>query len=134
MKNFISLGNSTGICHIQQVTAKHNNCYIEGALGSDIYFKSAKDNKLDNSFKNVYVKTSSARGVFLGGAAQDKLVVDGLTVVLAAPDAKFLTLPEPGADFSLRAVNVLRKEPESMTNFKKELFSKFGKALNYPED
>ena len=125
VKNFVSLGNSTGICHIQQVTASHVNCYIEGALGKDIFFKNDKSNRLNNVLKNVFVKTSSIGGVCLGAAPQDKLTIDKLTVVLETPESRCYFTPAAGTEFNMKNVSVLGKTPKNMEKFKAELFKKF---------
>ena len=125
VNNFVSVGNSTGICHIQRVTASHSNCYIEGALGKDIYFKNEKSNLLKNSLKNVFIKTTSAGGVCLGTAPQDKISIDKLTVVLANPASRYYFTPAKGSDIEVKNITVTAAEPKNMADFRKAIFAKF---------
>ena len=125
VRNFVSIGNSTGICHIQQVTASHTNCYIADALGKDIFFKSTKNNLLNNRLKNVFVKCSSAGGVSLGAAPQDKLNIEKLTVVLASRSAAFYLIPDKNAEVSTASIAILNSEPQKMVEFRKSLFARF---------
>ena len=125
VKNFVSIGNSTGICHIDQVAASHQDCYISGALGRDIYFQSKPKNLLNNSLKNVFIKSSAAGGVFLGAAPQDKLVIDNLNIVLELPSSAFHFVPDKKANVSASNITVTGKEPEKMVLFRKSLFAKF---------
>ena len=125
VRNFVSIGNSTGICHIQQVTASHTNCYIADALGKDIYFKSAKSNRLNNRLKNIFIKCSSAGGVSLGAAPQDKLEIDKLMVVLANRYAAFHLIPDKDAKVSTASIAILNSEPQKMVEFRKSLFARF---------
>ena len=125
VNDFVSIGNSTGICHIQKVTAVHTNCYIAEALGKDIYFKSHPTNLLNNTLKNVYVQTSSAGGVCLGAAKQDKLVIDKLTVVLENKNSMFYFIPDKNAKVSAANISVCNTAPKKMEEFRKTLFAKF---------
>ena len=125
VRNFVSIGNSTGICHIDQVTADHHNCYIEDALGRDLYFKANKDTRLDNTFRNIFIKSSAAGGTFIGFSAQDKLNIEKLTILLTPQSAGYFLMPGKGAKYSAGSIAVLTREPKNMTKFRQELFAKF---------
>lgn len=129
VKNLVAIGCSTGICHIQQVTASHTNCYITESLGKDIYFKAEKSNRLSNTLKNVFVNCNSAGGVCLGTIKRDKLVIDKLVVVLSGEKGSFNFTPAAGAEIKTTNISVRRTEPRNMKEFKKNIFAKFSGTL-----
>ncbi len=65
VKNYVSIGNSTGICHIQEVKARHRNVYIEKTRGVDLFPCGKSENVLENTF----VLGQSPRGVVLNVTA-----------------------------------------------------------------
>jgi len=42
VRNYISIGNSTGICHVEESECVHENVYIAGTTGRDIYLLNRK--------------------------------------------------------------------------------------------
>ena len=124
VKNFLSYGNSTGICHINQAVCSHTNVYIDSALGREIYLKGVAENKTDCKFSNVYVKTASAGGVTLGAGA-GKITVDNMTIVFAKDAGSFDHPAFKGGKSSISRLYILRSEPEKMVKFREELLKKF---------
>ncbi|MBQ9338089.1 MAG: right-handed parallel beta-helix repeat-containing protein [Lentisphaeria bacterium] len=65
VENFVSLGNSTGICHINRAVSVHRNVYAEGNLGYDLLFTQ----QTVNTFENLFIRMSSARGIVVKNQA-----------------------------------------------------------------
>lgn len=67
--NFVSIRNSSGICHIGNAKCTHENFYIEDSLGTDFNPQGAAVHILND----VYIKSSCLRSIFItskkGGAA-----------------------------------------------------------------
>jgi len=74
-KNYVSLRNSTCICHIQQAECSQENVYAEGSRGVDFF----PCDRTQNILKEVFVRGNSRRGVVLdskkGGAVTMKKCV-----------------------------------------------------------
>ena len=62
VRNFVAIGNSTGICHIQKADCRHENVYLEGNLGFDIEL--VQDTR--NVLKNVAVSGIAHDGILIG--------------------------------------------------------------------
>lgn len=124
VRNFLSYGNSTGICHVNQAVCSHTNVYIDSALGREIYLKGVAENMTDCRFFNVYVKTSSAGGVTLGAGA-GKITVDNMTIVFSKDAGSFDHPAFKGGKSSISRLYILRREPEKMLKFREGLLAKF---------
>ena len=61
VRNYVAIGNSTGICHVQKADCCHENVYLEGNLGVDIEF--TRDTR--NVLINAAVKGSSHDGILV---------------------------------------------------------------------
>jgi len=83
-KNYVSIRNSTGICHIQQANCQHDNVYIEGSRGVDF-------NPCNTvcSLTNAWVRGTSARGVMLEGTQSGGVVMKNCLFVNYVPRAQF---------------------------------------------
>jgi len=62
VRNFVAIGNSTGICHIQKADCSHENVYLEGNLGVDVEF--VQDSR--NVLKNAAVSGIAHDGILIG--------------------------------------------------------------------
>ena len=124
VRNFLSFGNSTGICHINNAVSRHTDVYIESALGREIYLKGVQENATTNYFKNVYVRSSSAGGVTLGAGA-GYIDVENMTIVLADGAKSFDHPGFRGGKSRISRLYIQCKEPEKMAQFKADLLKKF---------
>lgn len=59
VRNYVSLRNSTGICHIMEAEAYHDNVYIEGTLGSEFL----PCDKTIQELTNAAISGGSSRGI-----------------------------------------------------------------------
>ncbi|MBQ7207810.1 MAG: right-handed parallel beta-helix repeat-containing protein [Lentisphaeria bacterium] len=62
VRNFVAIGNSTGICHIQKADCTHENVYLENNLGLDVEF--VQDTR--NVLKNAAVSGIAHDGILIG--------------------------------------------------------------------
>ena len=124
VRNYLSFGNSTGICHINNAVSRHTDVYIESALGREIYLKGVQENATTNYFKNVYVRSSSAGGVTLGAGA-GYIDVENMTIVLADGAKSFDHPGFRGGKSRISRLFIQCKEPEKMAQFKADLLKKF---------
>lgn len=124
VKNYLSFGNSTGICHIDRAVSRHTDVYIESALGREIYLKSVPENHTTNIFKNVCVNSSSAGGVTLGAGA-GSIDVENMTIVLSSGAKSFDHPGFRGGKSRISRLFILCKVPEKMLKFKADLLKKF---------
>ncbi len=65
VENYVALGNSTAICHINRAVSSHRNVYAEGNLGYDLLFTQ----QTVNIFEKLYMRLSSVRGVMVKNQA-----------------------------------------------------------------
>jgi len=136
--NYVGIGNSTGICHAL-VTATHENAYIEGVLGRDLYVP--KEGGV-HSYKNVCINGDSRGGISIVPAC-GKVQIDRLVCVNRNPEAEFQFHPKNGAEvtFSECRISNYRRAPElpgvkiapipekELADFKAKLFALFGGQL-----
>lgn len=66
LKNGVFIGSSTAICHIQDVTATHENVYAEKITGREIYLVSSGRNDI----KNAYIIADSQSGCYWSNKEQ----------------------------------------------------------------
>ena len=65
IRNFVSIGNATGICHIGNAVTVHENVYISGIDSRDLFLLS-----LENSLCNVYVDGSAPGPLVIRGSGE----------------------------------------------------------------
>jgi hypothetical protein len=58
VSNYISLGNCTGICHVNQSVSVNENIYIKDSAGIDLYMLNSS-----NTFKNTVIESHAPGGV-----------------------------------------------------------------------
>ncbi len=139
IRNYVGIGNSTGICHAL-VNATHENAYIEGTLGRDLYLP--KDGGMQ-SFKNVCVNGDSRGGISIV-PSNGKARFDRLVCINREPKADFLFHPKNDAEvtFSDCRISGYKNVPKlpglsadcavpekEMAEFKAKLFALFGGQL-----
>ena len=124
VENFVSFGNSTGICHCQLAVCTHNNVYIEGALGRDIYLPTKGDNKMVNVINNSLIVSSSASGVYLGDN-NGITKIDNMTVCYPSGKVIFEYPITSGCKAQLSRLKILSKPTAETKKFKADILAKF---------
>ena len=140
LKNFVGIGNSTGICHIQNVKSTHDNVYFEGNLGADFFMMPNASAKLTNAFGFI----DSKQGIRLSSSG--KVTMENCNFVASNPRTLFLFAGKKQGIYTFKKVlvNGFRKvgnfsgviqEPSSeklekaIKDKKAELFAIFGGNL-----
>ena len=124
VENFVSFGNSTGICHCQLAVCTHNNIYIEGALGRDIYLPTKGDNKMVNIINNSLIVSNSASGVYLGDN-NGITKIDNMTVCYPSGKVIFEYPITSNCNAQLSRLAILSKLTAETKKFKADILAKF---------
>ena len=66
VNNYVSIGNATGICHIQDSISRNENIYIKDSASIDL----CTMNKA-NTFKNIMISSFSSHGLVVGGGTDN---------------------------------------------------------------
>lgn len=124
VKNFASFGNSTGICHCQLAVCIHDNIYIEGALGRDIYLPTKGDNKMVNVITDTLIVSSSAAGVYLGNT-NGEMTVDNMTICYPSGKVIFEYPVPVDSKAKLSRLAIHSKLTANAKKFKADILAKF---------
>ena len=90
IENYVAMGNSTGICHINSAVCSHRNVYAEGNLGYDLLFTQ----QTVNIFENLYVRLSSARGIAIKNQGGEFRMTKGVWICGdKCPPVTFASVP-----------------------------------------
>ena len=106
-KNYLSLRNSTGICHIQQAVCKHDNVYIEGTRGVDFYLFPQSSCTLTNA----YIAGNSRRGILLDNKTPTEVMMKDCFILNENPDASFTCSKQCSATFENVHASGYKKAP-----------------------
>lgn len=83
IRNFISIGNRTGICHIDEAVSDHENIYIADIRDRDLFMLSSER----SSFKNIVVDSSaSGESAFLNG----ENIIENAVFLRRTPEQNFI--------------------------------------------
>ncbi len=70
VRNFIAIGNSTGICHVNDAEGVHENVYIAETAARDLFMVNRK-----NTFRNVAIEGNSPGGIGFTYSSKQKGVL-----------------------------------------------------------
>lgn len=107
VSNYISVGNSTGICHVNESECAHENVYISGTTGRDLYLLNRK-----NEIRNLGMD-----GIALGGIDITTDSADPLAVRETFLDNCFFFSPASGARRVLNSKNQIFADQVSSFNY-----------------
>ena len=149
IKNFVSIGNSTAACHIQQAECHHENIYAEKTLGKDI----SMHDSVNCTFKNVWINGDAFGGSALYNRKNEniKCSFENVNIFNRQPGKKavFEIKTAGKAEFSFKntnlanyvsvtpfeGINVVKDEKEKkamqekLAEVRKEMFALFGGNL-----
>ena len=137
-RNVVSIGNSTGFGHVNKKSV-HENFYLSGNLGCDIFMMS----RTEMILKNIFVFGDSAEGFKISGQ-RGNVDISNLLYVKRNSGAGFQIAPLPGTGISFTdcqisgfstspadGITLAEKEilTEKINLFREKLFSGFGGRL-----
>ncbi len=109
VRNYVAIGNSTGICHIQKADCRHENVYLEGNLGFDIEL--VQDTR--NVLKNVAVCGSAHDGILIGNRT-GKLLMEQCRFIDRSRRSPFRFPVKTEAELTVRDVQFSGYLPKSL--------------------